>query len=201
MHLFFSHLVWISQIDNYETINNNLKKFIYDQKENSPKGVHKSNISGWHSEQFDLQDDNLKSFLNALKPKIEEAIIDMGWDIKNQIVKITSMWSIINKKNSFNEKHHHGNSALSAAYYVKADQDSGDIVFYDPRHAFIFAHPEASKINELNAQVKSITPKAGTLVLFPSFLEHSVKPSQSDDDRIVISFNISLIHKRYLNQN
>ena len=76
-----------------------------------------------------------------------------------------------------------------------------DIVFYDPRHAFIFAHPEASKINELNAQVKSITPKAGTLVLFPSFLEHSVKPSQSDDDRIVISFNISLIHKRYLNQN
>ncbi len=201
MHLFFSTPVWISQIDNYETINNNLKKFIYDQKENSPKGVHKSNISGWHSEQFDLQDDNLKSFLNALKPKIEEAIIDMGWDIKNQIVKITSMWSIINKKNSFNEKHHHGNSALSAAYYVKADQDSGDIVFYDPRHAFIFAHPEASKINELNAQVKSITPKAGTLVLFPSFLEHSVKPSQSDDDRIVISFNISLIHKRYLNQN
>ena len=201
MHLFFSTPVWISQIDNYETINNNLKKFIYDQKENSPKGVHKSNISGWHSEQFDLQDDNLKSFLNALKPKIEEAIIDMGWDIKNQIVKITSMWSIINKKNSFNEKHHHGNSSLSAAYYVKADQDSGDIVFYDPRHAFIFAHPEASKINELNAQVKSITPKAGTLVLFPSFLEHSVKPSQSDDDRIVISFNISLIHKRYLNQN
>ena len=101
MHLFFSTPVWISQIDNYETINNNLKKFIYDQKENSPKGVHKSNISGWHSEQFDLQDDNLKSFLNALKPKIEEAIIDMGWDIKNQIVKITSMWSIINKKNSF----------------------------------------------------------------------------------------------------
>jgi len=198
MHLFFSTPIWISQIENYENINEELKNFIYDQKKNSPKGTLKSNVKGWHSEQFNLQNESLKNFLEALRPKIEESIIDMGWDTKNQITKITSMWSIINKKESFNEKHHHGNSALSAAYYVNADQDSGDIVFYDPRHAFIFSHPETSQINDLNAQVKSINPKSGTLILFPSYLEHSVKPSTSEEDRIVISFNISLIPKRYM---
>ena len=122
----------------------------------------------------------------------------MGWDLTNQVVKITSMWSIINKKDSFNERHHHGNSSLSAAYYVNADKDSGDIVFYDPRHAFTFSHPENLHVNDLNAQVKSVTPKSGLLVLFPSYLEHSVKPSKSIEDRIVISFNVSLISKRFL---
>lgn len=198
MHLFFSTPVWTSQIDNYENINSKLKDFIYNQRENDPEGTIKSNIKGWHSKTFDLQNKSLGIFLNALKPKIEEAIEDMGWDITNQIVKITSMWSIINKKDSFNERHHHGNSALSAAYYVNADQNSGDIVFYDPRHAFIFSHPESSKLNDLNAQTKSISPKSGLLVLFPSYLDHSVKPSKSMKDRIVISFNVSLIPKRYL---
>ena len=117
----------------------------------------------------------------------------MGWDIQNQIVKITSMWSIVNKKDSFNERHHHGNSDLSAAYYVCADEDSGDIVFYDPRQSFMFSHPDAVKVNDLNAQVKSISPKSGRLVLFPSYLEHSVNPNNSSKKRIVISFNISLV--------
>ena len=106
--------------------------------------------------------------------------------------------TIINKKGSFNQRHHHGNSALSAAYYVNANEDSGDIVFYDPRQAFTFSHPENSQINNLNAQVKSITPKKGMLVLFPSYLEHSVNPSKSKEDRVVISFNISLINKNAL---
>ena len=198
MHLFFSTPVWASQIDDYENINSELKNFIYSQKENDPKGTLKSNINGWHSKMFDLQNISLSGFLNSLKPKIEEAIKDMGWDVINQIVKITSMWSIINKKDSFNERHHHGNSALSAAYYVNADQQSGDIVFYDPRQSFLFSHPEAAKLNNLNAQIKSISPKSGMLVLFPSYLDHSVHPSKSMEDRIVISFNISLIPKRFL---
>ena len=198
MHLFFSTPIWISEIDNHEAINKELMEFIYNEKNNDPVGKRKSNINGWHSKHFDLQSDSLKNFLGAINSKIGEATIDMGWDTNNQVVKITSMWSIVNKQNSFNERHHHGNSALSAAYYVNADKDSGDIVFYDPRQAFTFSHPEPSQINDLNAQVKSVTPKSGRLVLFPSFLDHSVNPSQSSEDRIVISFNVSFIPKRFL---
>ena len=200
MHLFFSTPVWTTQIENHEKINQELTKFIYNEKENDPKGTRKSNIKGWHSKEFDLQNVSLKNFLDALSPKIKEAITDMNWNTSNQSVKITGMWSIINKKDSFNERHHHGNSDLSAAYYVNADKDSGDIVFYDPRHAFIFSHPLTSQVNDLNAQIKSVTPKNGLLVLFPSYLDHSVNPSHSDKDRIVISFNVSLIQNRFLKQ-
>ena len=198
MLLFFSTPVWVSELSNYKNINEELKEFIFIEKSKDPLGKRKSNVNGWHSNEFSLQDDKLKKFLNSLTPKIHEATIDMGWDLTNQVVKITSMWSIINKQNSFNERHHHGNSALSAAYYVQADDNAGDIVFYDPRSAFTFSHPSSTKVNDLNAQVKSIRPKSGNLVLFPSYLDHSVNPSKSNNERIVISFNVSLIPKTYL---
>ena len=42
MHLFFSTPVWINQINNFETINNELKNYIYQEKEKNPDGVRKA---------------------------------------------------------------------------------------------------------------------------------------------------------------
>jgi len=198
MHLFFSTPIWINEISNHESINIELENYIYNQREKNPKGAKKSNVNGWHSEEFDLKNENLKNFISEISKKIGITIKDMGWDLETQVVKITSMWSIINNKDAFNEKHHHGNSALSAAYYVKAEKNAGDIVFFDPRQANVFHHPASKEVNSLNAQVQSVTPKAGTLVLFPSYLEHKVNPNLSDDERIVISFNVALIRKKDL---
>ena len=49
--------------------------------------------------------------------------------------------------------------------------------------------------NFLNAQVNGISPNEGALVLFPSFLDHSVNENESNEERIVISFNIRLSMK------
>jgi len=190
--------VWINKINNSESINTELKNYIYKKKEKNPEGTKKSNVNGWHSDEFDLKNENLKNFISEISKNIESAIKDMDWDLETQIVKITSMWSIINNKDAFNEKHHHGNSALSAAYYVKAEQNAGNIVFYDPRQANVFHHPISKQVNSVNAQVQSVTPKAGTLVLFPSYLEHKVNPNLSNEERIVISFNVALIRKKDL---
>ena len=198
MHLFFSTPIWINEINNHENINKELTNYLYQEKEKNPEGAKKSNVNGWHSEEFDLKNENLKNFIAEISKNIGSAINDMGWDLESQIAKITSMWSIINKKNAFNEKHHHGNSALSAAYYVKAEQNAGNIVFFDPRQSNVFHHPSSKEVNNINAQVQSVTPKAGTLVLFPSYLEHKVDPNLSNEDRIVISFNVALIRKKDL---
>ena len=89
-------------------------------------------------------------------------------------------------------KHQHSNSDISAAYYVTAHEGCGDIVFYDPRPARVYKQPIAKSPNKLNGTVNSIKPEAGMLVLFPSYLDHSVNPNISDKKRIVISFNLSL---------
>ena len=102
------------------------------------------------------------------------------------------MWSIINKKDASNVRHIHSNNYISAAYYVKAPEKSGNIVFHDPRPARVYRHPIAKSPNKLNATINSVKPEPGLLVLFPSYLEHSVNPNLSDKKRIVISFNLSL---------
>ena len=102
------------------------------------------------------------------------------------------MWAIINEKGAWNQKHQHSNSDISAAYYVTAHEDCGDIVFYDPRPARVYKQPIAKSPNKLNGTVNTIKPEAGMLVLFPSYLDHSVNPNISDKKRVVISFNLSL---------
>ena len=195
MHLFFSTPIWSTKIDNYKEVNEEMYNYILNLKEQNPEGVKKSNFNGWHSKDFDLNDEVPKKFINAVSSNINTTFNDMDWDIEKQIIKIKSIWAIINEKGASNERHHHGNSALSAAYYVRAPKDCGNIVFYDPRPAPVFSHPIAKKPNILNATVNSITPDEGLLVLFPSYLDHSVKPNLSSNQRIVISFNVNLIYK------
>ena len=59
----------------------------------------------------------------------------------------------------------------------------------------MYSHPSSVGPNNLNAMVNSVTPVEGALVLFPSYLDHSVNENLSNSERIVISFNISLINK------
>ena len=161
-------------------------------RKSNPAGTDKSNNLGWHSEDFDLENEQPKYFINSISTNLNEAFKDMGWDIKNQEVKVTSMWSVINKKNASNARHIHSNNYISAAYYVKTSENSGDIVFHDPRSVTTFRYPRISERNTLNSNVFSIKPKEGLLVLFPSYLYHSVAENYSDEERIVISFNIDI---------
>jgi len=192
MHLFFSTAVWASKIDNYERINNEMFNYIINLQKKDPVGLIKSNFKGWHSKDFNLKDEQPKIFVEAIKKNINISLNDMDWDVTKQSVNIKSMWAIINEQAAWNQKHHHSNSDLSAAYYVSAHENCGDIVFYDPRPAPVYKHPIPKSPNNLNATVNSIKPEAGMLVLFPSYLEHSVNPNMSDKKRIVISFNINL---------
>jgi len=192
MHLFFSTPIWTSKIDDYDKVNEEMLNFIINLQKKDSTGIVKSNFKGWHSKDFDLKDKCLTKFVTAIKKNINTPLNDMNWDLDSQSVKITNMWAIINEKGALNQKHHHSNSDISAAYYVSAHDDCGDIVFYDPRPARVYRHPIAKSPNKLNATINSVKPEPGLLVLFPSYLEHSVNPNLSDKKRIVISFNLSL---------
>ena len=189
-NLFFPTPVWTLQLDDYQSINEQMYKFIKITQSKDQQGISKSNIKGWHSKDFNMQENEPKNFIKFILPAIEQVITDMNWEKQKQSININSMWAIINTGGSANLRHQHGNSTISGAYYVRAPKNSGDIVFYDPRPAPVFSHPNASSPNSLNAQVNGITPKEGALVLFPSYLDHSVNENLSNDERIVISFNI-----------
>ena len=192
LNLFFSTPVWTSKINNHFEVNKKIFKYIKNLEENDLIGIQKSNLKGWHSKDFDLNQKEIKEYVNAIGPNLNEALIDMGWDLINQQVKITSMWSIINRSDATNVPHIHSNSFISAAYYVKAPKNCGDIVLQDPRKEPVYFHPKVINPNKLNTNNVKITPEEGLLILFPSYIHHSVEANNSKEERVVISFNIDL---------
>ena len=193
LKLAFGTPIWISIIPKHWEINEKMLKYIKSLQKKDRSGINRSNLLGWHSKDFDLELEQPRFFVNSISPQLNSVLTDMGWDIKKQEVKITGMWAVINKKNSSNAMHIHSNNYISAAYYVKAPVNCGDIVFYDPRFAATYRYPKISKTNKLNSNIVSFQPKEGMLVLFPSYLQHSVNVNKTDEERIVISFNINLI--------
>jgi uncharacterized protein (TIGR02466 family) len=105
-------------------------------------------------------------------------------------------WVNINKKGHFNTPHNHdpfNGIALSGVFYVSVPQNSGNIVFYDPRSVITTALDQ--QYYHSGNDSFFIEPQENLLVIFPSWLFHSVDPNQSDEDRISISFNIYLNYK------
>ncbi len=192
INLIFSTPIWTSHLNEFQDVNKKMEEYIKKQMELDSKGKKASNINGWHSENFNLKDEEVVFFINTISIKIQKAMEDMGWDLSKNKIEIPNIWSIINKRGSSNAMHIHSNSYLSAAYYVKAPEKCGDIVFYDPRQSRLVRKPKISKLNNLNGEEVNIKPTDGLLVLFPSYLYHSVNENLSNEERIVISFNVDL---------
>jgi len=182
------------KLENYQELNIELESYILDLKKKDKDGQRKSNYGGWHSPFFDQKNDNIpKKFAKIFEEFYKKVIInEMGWKYDSNKVKIEAMWSIINKKGSFNIQHNHPNAYLSSAYYVRHPEKSGSIKFFDPREQKNIRYPKIKNYTDISAVITEITPKEGDLLIFPSYLYHSVGENLSEDDRIIVSFNVGI---------
>jgi uncharacterized protein (TIGR02466 family) len=179
-HNFFATPIWHENILN-EKYNNTLKNFILNlsKKENS---VFKTNYGGWQS-QNNLQ--KLEIF-NELFNIIEKQFKNSEPNIKK--INIRQAWANINYKNNFNIIHNHGESNFAMIYYVDVPKDSGLLTIRDPRPgAIAFPGNGAKAMIDLN-------PMAGDLLIFPGFLDHFVKPSNSKIARISVAADYDAVY-------
>ena len=123
LSLIFSTPLWTTIVPNYEEINKNMNQYIEKLKKIDSKGKFKSNLIGWHSQNFNLQDPEPQFFINGISKILNESMNDMGWDLNKNKLKITGMWTIINPTNASNSRHIHSNNYISAAYYLKAPEN------------------------------------------------------------------------------
>ena len=190
----FPEPIFKYQFEDYENINKELVKYIYQLYDEDNKGIERSNRGGWHSKNFRLADKGSIQQKFAVKAQdyILNAFQNLGWKTKNKNIRIKEMWAIINKKNDFNVIHTHPNCYLSAAYYVKASKNCGNFKVECPNIAKRHSCPEIANQNELNVEVASVNINEGDLLLFPAYLPHKVGKNESSEDRIVISFNVDI---------
>ena len=191
----FPQPIFKYQVREYEKINEELLTYVYNLYEEDNIGVKKSNINGWHSKSFDQNDKNNipNKFLTHINNHIKDVFENYGWVFDTSKIKCTSMWAIINKKGNFNIEHTHSNNYLSAAYYVKAPENCGNFKASNPNIISRNIYPKSNQSTELNSNSASIKIREGDLIIFPAYLPHSVEENNSNEDRVIISFNLDIL--------
>lgn len=107
--------------------------------------------------------------------------------IDNLCLKNNGSWFNVYKKYDYQEKHVHPTSTISAIYILTATKDSAKIFFTTPVNEMFFYKKSMS--NQFNANQIQIESVPGTLIIFPSYLPHSVERHDSDSLRISLSYN------------
>ena len=182
------------KFEHYKEQNKELEKYIKNLYEKDSDGLQRSNIDGWHSPDFSLEEKDTAAykFFISLKKYLIDVFKILGWRYDPNKIIMTNMWAIINKKNNFNLPHIHPNCYLSAAYYVKTHDGCGKIKFTNPNLASRQRSPLIENKTDFNQNGIEVDPKEGDLLFFPAYLTHEVLRNNSDNERIVISFNIDI---------
>ena len=195
IYKYFPQPVFHYQLDDYKKHNAELSKYIYNLHKLDPEGVARSNQGGWHSKPFNLKEKESApfKFFISIQMYVADTFKEYGWKYEPGKVNLTEMWAIINKKNNFNLEHTHPNNYLSAAYYVKAPENCGSFKVSNPNLISRERVTTSNRKTDLNQNIAHIKPNEGDLLLFPAYLPHSVGINESNEDRIVISFNIDIL--------
>ena len=116
-------------------------------------------------------------------------------------------WATIAKGNENISPHQHKQSHISFAYYLKKNINDGSLNFHNESlyneiapglfHSSSEKSPSKKfyKANFFNARIVNIYPKVDEIYIFPSKSIHSTSPNKTNEERISISADISIITK------
>ncbi len=203
---YFPTLVFSLQVPGSELLNAHLIEAIYAEQERDRTGVRKSNfpeLGGWHSHVRLHKDATYAGLVQNVDAAAAMMCRELGYH-KSYRLNIGTMWSIINPPGGLNRAHIHPGCIWSGVYYVQAPRNSGQIEFIDPRTQNLMSPvkyiPDTKRPRMCWTKVR-YKPVAGKMLIFPSWLYHSVDPNRSeakgkDADRIIVSFNLSQERRR-----
>lgn len=199
---YFATPIAVMTLPDAETINADLRSVILERERRAP-GVHHSNLGGWQSS-WDFPDwcgpagrrvlDQAQALATRLTADREGRAVKPAWKM--------NAWANINRHDHGNEFHTHPGCYWSGTYYVDDGGTGtdpalgGEFEIQDPRGVapamyapmLAFALPGGQSVGASEL----IRPRAGMLILFPSWLSHAVRPYRGDGTRISIAFNLGI---------
>lgn len=106
--------------------------------------------------------------------------------------RLDSLWANLLKPGGHHSAHIHPHSIISGTFYVEAPEGSGAIRFEDPRLGLMMAAPvRRDDAPEESRSFARVTPGAGLLLLWESWLRHEVLAGTAKGERLSISFNFA----------
>ncbi len=183
---FFPTYVWVMDLppEDYEPLNQKLARDLNMLTKPRPQITRGQN---WQTEQnmheFEEFDELIALFLSAAEKVLA------AFELEHGPLRITGCWANINPKGAFHIPHTHPNNFLSGIYYVQALPGADSVSFHEPRPQLEVIAPLVRHENKYNSTVQHLAVKPGRMVIFPSWLIHSVTANTSDQLRISVSCN------------
>ena len=195
-----------TSLENHVKVNSVLVELFY--KHRDANGGQAGNV-------YSSQDDLLQRYdhpaLSELFAFISNGVFEIAQAMNSSIWKATGAsklqmqivgaWFQIQNSYGFHDIHNHGNCSWSGVYYLQIDDlekrqshpsiggTNGVTRFYGHQLPLLGgAHMDMGNAYLQNSNF-DVQPEEGTLIVFPSWLNHKAMPYDGDKDRIIISFN------------
>lgn len=175
-------------ISSFDLKGHDCEQTVIDMMENLEKTSNHALVHGGQSsyitgDEMFLSDKRLvnlwKTIQSCCDTYTEEAGIDYSL--------ISTSWFNRLEKNGSVDAHRHERSVISGAYYPKCDNGSAPLKFESPLQSYAM-NMNFIKQTRFSTYTEVFMPSDGLLILFPSWLKHSVPPNQSNN-RYTLSFN------------
>ncbi|WP_281501092.1 2OG-Fe(II) oxygenase family protein [Erythrobacter sp. F6033] len=181
-----------------------LREVIEAEQARDQEGVSISNLGGWHSntEMIEWGGEAAKALALKAMELADAYTLDDKSPNDSRFGWIPEMWANVSGKGNANQYHTHPGSFWSAVAYIddgyQGDDDpslGGHLQVLDPRMPMVRMTAPDLRIKESNGtpQVSemSVRPKTGMIVMFPSWLQHAVRPFHGNGTRISIAINLT----------
>ena len=143
----------------------------------------------------------IKQMIRDKRAFISNSVIlhnNQGGDVKEDNINISQSWIVSQYKNEYNPWHQHSGD-LSGVIYLKIPKDMDK--FYQKE--FEDHYPVSGMIQFMQGDKQSLRsdtltfkPECGMMLIFPSWLKHSVFPFYVDGERRCMSFNAYYVNKK-----
>lgn len=174
-------------------------------REQAECGVAASNQGGWHSAEFASWCGPAgRTVLDAARALVDHMTVMRRGDalVPATVGWVVTAWANVNRAGHGNRPHAHPGAYWSGVYWVDDGGVAGEparggmLELADPRGILpAMVAPQlrcAIVATHGDGGGESVTPQAGTMVLFPSWLIHSVTPYAGPGARISVAFNVSV---------
>ena len=134
----------------------------------------------------------IKALLTAFQDPIEEYRAALGTATDHPLsarnrgaVSLHGCWSVELRRDGFHVNHIHPEGWLSSAYYVSVPAEADDI---HARSGWIKFGEPRMPVPGIEAE-HFVQPRAGRLVLFPSYMWHGTNTIRGDEPRLSVAFD------------
>lgn len=115
---------------------------------------------------------------------------ELHLDLGGKRLRLDSLWINVLASGGVHTGHIHPHSVLSGTYYVDVPTGASALKLEDPRHPLMMAAPpRLEEAPEAERTFVYVSPRAGEVLMWESFVRHEVPANAAKKARVSISFN------------